>query len=188
MIEIPAAVLAIDAFASRLDFLSIGTNDLIQYTLAVDRADDSVSHLYDPTHPGGAALAGDGDRWCAQGRQVPIAVCGEMAGDVAMTRLLLGLGLEQFLDAPRAPVAGQAARARLELPRARAGGRGGSAARTILPRSRRCWSASTPDAPALGSAVGVRALRGCASASSGMASPGRLLANSLSRRGFMLMS
>ena len=95
MIEIPAAVLAIGAFASRLDFLSIGTNDLIQYTLAVDRADDSVSHLYDPTHPavirllamaiGGAKRAGK-----------PIAVCGEMAGDVTMTHLLLGLGLEHF--------------------------------------------------------------------------------------------
>jgi phosphotransferase system enzyme I (PtsI) len=95
MIEIPAAVLAIGAFASRLDFMSIGTNDLIQYTLAVDRADETVSHLYDPLHPavirllslaiGGAKKAGKS-----------IAVCGEMAGDVATTKLLLGLGLTNF--------------------------------------------------------------------------------------------
>ncbi|MFO1281646.1 MAG: phosphoenolpyruvate--protein phosphotransferase [Burkholderiales bacterium] len=95
MIEIPAAVLAMGAFLDKLDFLSIGTNDLIQYTLAVDRADEAVSHLYDPLHPaivrllalaiGGAAKA-----------KVPIAVCGEMAGEVAYTRLLLGLGLRNF--------------------------------------------------------------------------------------------
>jgi phosphoenolpyruvate-protein phosphotransferase (PTS system enzyme I) len=95
MIEIPAAVLAIRAFASRLDFLSIGTNDLIQYTLAVDRADETVSHLYDPMHPAVIrllALAIGGA--CKAGK--PIAVCGEMAGDVAMTKLLLGLGLTNF--------------------------------------------------------------------------------------------
>jgi len=95
MIEIPAAVLAIGGFLRKLDFLSIGTNDLIQYTLAVDRADDAVSHLYDPLHPavlrlialaiGGATKAG-----------VPIAVCGEMAGELQLTRLLLGFGLRQF--------------------------------------------------------------------------------------------
>jgi phosphoenolpyruvate-protein phosphotransferase (PTS system enzyme I) len=92
MIEIPAAVLAISTFLRRLDFLSIGTNDLIQYTLAVDRADDTVSHLYDPLHP--AVLKLIAMAIIAAGRaNVPIAVCGEMAGEVRLTRLLLGLGL-----------------------------------------------------------------------------------------------
>ena len=80
------------AFVSKLDFLSIGTNDLIQYTLAVDRADEAVSHLYDPLHPAVMrllALAISG----ADKAKVPIAVCGEMAGEVQLTRLLLGLGL-----------------------------------------------------------------------------------------------
>ena len=95
MIEIPAAVLAMGAFLRKLDFLSVGTNDLIQYTLAVDRADDTVSHLYDPLHPAvlkllSLAIGG------AHKANVPIAVCGEMAGELAMTRLLLGLGLRDF--------------------------------------------------------------------------------------------
>jgi phosphotransferase system enzyme I (PtsI) len=95
MIEIPAAVLAIGAFTSRLDFLSIGTNDLIQYTLAVDRADDAVSQLYDPLHSAVLKLI-----WLAidsAGKaDVPIAVCGEMAGDPLFTRVLLGMGLSNF--------------------------------------------------------------------------------------------
>ncbi len=95
MIEIPAAVIAMDAFIARLDFLSIGTNDLIQYTLAVDRDDDAVAHLYDPMHPAvlrllAMAITG------AEKAGRPIAVCGEMAGDLRMTRLLLGLGLRNF--------------------------------------------------------------------------------------------
>ena len=95
MIEIPAAVLAMGPFTTRLDFLSIGTNDLIQYTLAVDRADDAVSQLYDPLHPAvlkliSLAIAG------ARKADVPVAVCGEMAGDVLLTRLLLGMGLTSF--------------------------------------------------------------------------------------------
>jgi phosphotransferase system enzyme I (PtsI) len=95
MIEIPAAVLSIGAFAARLDFLSIGTNDLIQYTLAVDRADDAVSQLYDALHPAvikliALAIAS------ARKADVPVAVCGEMAGDVRLTRLLLGMGLTNF--------------------------------------------------------------------------------------------
>jgi len=95
MIEIPAAALSLNAFVKKLDFLSIGTNDLIQYTLAIDRTDDEVAHLYDPLHPAvlhllshiisGANKAG-----------VPVSVCGEMAGELAYTRLLLGLGLRQF--------------------------------------------------------------------------------------------
>jgi len=92
MIEIPAAVLAISAFLKRLDFLSIGTNDLIQYTLAVDRADDAVSHLYDPLHPAVLKLIGMAIA-AAHKANVPIAVCGEMAGETRLTRLLLGLGL-----------------------------------------------------------------------------------------------
>ena len=92
MIEIPAAVLAISAFLKRLDFLSIGTNDLIQYTLAVDRADDTVSHLYDPLHPAVLKLIAMAIA-AADKANVPIAVCGEMAGETRLTRLLLGLGL-----------------------------------------------------------------------------------------------
>ena len=95
MIEIPAAVLSISAFVRKLDFLSIGTNDLIQYTLAVDRSDETVSHLYDPMHPAVIKLLalaiGSANRM-----KSPIAVCGEMAGELAMTRLLLGLGLRNF--------------------------------------------------------------------------------------------
>jgi phosphotransferase system enzyme I (PtsI) len=95
MIEIPAAVLAISMFTSRLDFLSIGTNDLIQYTLAVDRSDDAVSHLYDPLHPAVIKLISMAII-TANKAGVPIAVCGEMAGDIRMTRLLLGMGLRNF--------------------------------------------------------------------------------------------
>ncbi len=95
MIEIPAAALCIGLFMRRLDFLSVGTNDLIQYTLAIDRVDDAVAHLYDPLHP--AVL------WLitriiqtANRAEVPVAICGEMAGDTQFTRLLLGLGLQRF--------------------------------------------------------------------------------------------
>lgn len=95
MIEIPAAALCLDMFMRKLDFLSVGTNDLIQYTLAIDRVDDAVAHLYNPLHP--AIL------WLimriiesANRARVPVAICGEMAGDVQFTRLLLGLGLQQF--------------------------------------------------------------------------------------------
>jgi phosphotransferase system enzyme I (PtsI) len=95
MIEIPAAVLAMDAFLKKLDFLSIGTNDLIQYTLAVDRADEAVSHLYDPLHPAVVRLLALAIG-TANKAKVPIAVCGEMAGEVLLTRLLLGMGLKQF--------------------------------------------------------------------------------------------
>jgi phosphotransferase system enzyme I (PtsI) len=95
MIEIPAAVLAMGAFLRRLDFLSIGTNDLIQYTLAVDRSDEAVSHLYDPMHPAIFKLLHLAISGAAKAR-VPIAVCGEMAGETALTRLLLGLGLRDF--------------------------------------------------------------------------------------------
>jgi phosphotransferase system enzyme I (PtsI) len=95
MIEIPAAVLAIGAFLKKLDFLSIGTNDLIQYTLAVDRSDEAVSHLYDPLHPAVLRLLALAIAGAAKAHK-PIAVCGEMAGEVALTRMLLGLGLANF--------------------------------------------------------------------------------------------
>ena len=95
MIEIPAAAIALPMFIRKLDFLSIGTNDLIQYTLAIDRADDAVAHLYDPLHPAVLSLLHGVIRTAHQ-HQKPIAVCGEMAGDVDLTRLLLGFGLRHF--------------------------------------------------------------------------------------------
>ncbi len=95
MIEIPAAVIAMDAFIARLDFLSIGTNDLIQYTLAVDRADEAVAHLYNPLHPAIIRLLAQAISTANKAKR-PIAVCGEMAGEVNLTRLLLGLGLRNF--------------------------------------------------------------------------------------------
>ncbi|MET0345561.1 MAG: phosphoenolpyruvate--protein phosphotransferase, partial [Casimicrobiaceae bacterium] len=95
MIEIPAAVLAMGAFLKKLDFLSIGTNDLIQYTLAVDRADEAVSHLYDPLHPAVVRLLALAIGQAAKGKK-PIAVCGEMAGEIELTRMLLGMGLRHF--------------------------------------------------------------------------------------------
>jgi phosphoenolpyruvate-protein phosphotransferase (PTS system enzyme I) len=95
MIEVPAAALALGVFVRKLDFLSIGTNDLIQYTLAIDRTDDSVSHLYNPLHPAVLHLVARTIKSGAR-MQIPVAVCGEMAGDVTLTRLLLGFGLRQF--------------------------------------------------------------------------------------------
>jgi phosphotransferase system enzyme I (PtsI) len=95
MIEVPAAALSLGAFVKRLDFVSIGTNDLIQYTLAIDRTDDAVAHLYDPLHPAVLVLVAQVIRG-AQKAGKPVAVCGEMAGDVKLTRVLLGFGLRQF--------------------------------------------------------------------------------------------
>jgi len=95
MIEVPAAALMLPTFLHYFDFLSIGTNDLIPHTLAIDRADEAVAHLYDPLHPAVLRLLAD---TIAQGAAVgkPVSVCGEMAGDVSLTRLLLGLGLRSF--------------------------------------------------------------------------------------------
>ncbi|MFZ9529101.1 MAG: phosphoenolpyruvate--protein phosphotransferase [Burkholderiales bacterium] len=95
MVEIPAAALALGLLTKRLDFLSVGTNDLIQYLLAIDRTDDTVAHLYDPLHP--AVLTVLSHIFATAGKaQIPVAVCGEMAGDVDLTRLLLALGLRRF--------------------------------------------------------------------------------------------
>ena len=95
MIEVPAAALALDVFLRKLDFLSIGTNDLIQYTLAIDRTDESVAYLYDPLHPAILALVSTIIKR-ADKAGVPVTMCGEMAGDATLTRLLLGLGLRCF--------------------------------------------------------------------------------------------
>ncbi len=95
MIEVPAAALAAEWFARKLDFLSLGTNDLIQYTLAIDRTDDAVAHLYDPLHP---AVLGLISHTLKVGQKLGkhVSVCGEMAGDPRLTRLLLGMGLTSF--------------------------------------------------------------------------------------------
>jgi phosphotransferase system enzyme I (PtsI) len=95
MIEVPAAAVCADLFADRLDFLSIGTNDLIQYTLAIDRVDDEVNYLYDPLHPSVLRLI---KNTIDAGRRadIPVTMCGEMAGDPRFTKLLLGLGLRIF--------------------------------------------------------------------------------------------
>lgn len=95
MIEIPAAALILPAFLHAFDFVSIGTNDLIQYTLAIDRADESVAHLYDPWHPAVLALVASVIRQ-AQAASKGVSVCGEMAGDPAFTELLLAFGLRSF--------------------------------------------------------------------------------------------
>jgi phosphotransferase system enzyme I (PtsI) len=95
MIEVPAAALAVDAFAKKLDFLSIGTNDLIQYTLALDRIDDEVNYLYNPLHPSVLKLI----HMVIEGGKkanIPVSMCGEMASDTQYTKLLLGMGLEYF--------------------------------------------------------------------------------------------
>ena len=95
MIEVPAAALMIGRFLRRFDFVSVGTNDLIQYTLAIDRADDAVAHLYDPWHPAVLGLLRSTIE-AARAAGKPVSVCGEMAGDPAFTELLLAMGLRSF--------------------------------------------------------------------------------------------
>ena len=101
MIEIPASAISAEMFAQQVDFLSIGTNDLIQYTLAVDRIDDHVNYLYDPLHPAVLKLI---KMTLDAGKKynIPVSMCGEMAGDPRSTRLLLALGLENFSMHPNA--------------------------------------------------------------------------------------
>ena len=95
MIEVPAAALVLPIFLRYFDFVSIGTNDLIQYTLAIDRADEAVSHLYDPWHPAVLGLIASTIRQ-ARSAGKHVSVCGEMAGDPAFTEVLLGMGLRSF--------------------------------------------------------------------------------------------
>jgi phosphotransferase system enzyme I (PtsI) len=95
MVEVPAVAFSLGILTRKLDFLSVGTNDLIQYMLAVDRTDDTVAHLYDPLHPAVLNLLAHIFRTAAKAG-IPVALCGEMAGDIRLTRLLLALGLRQF--------------------------------------------------------------------------------------------
>ena len=99
MIEVPAAAIGIDRFLRHFDFVSIGTNDLIQYTLAIDRADESVAHLYDAWHPAVLSLIANSIKRAREaGRHV--SICGEMAGDPAFTEVLLAMGLRSFYMHP----------------------------------------------------------------------------------------
>ncbi len=95
MVEVPAAILALPMFTKRLSFLSIGTNDLIQYALAIDRVDPEVAHLYNPLHPAILTMLSIAIKMAAKAN-IPVSICGELAGDPAMTRLLLGMGLREF--------------------------------------------------------------------------------------------
>ena len=101
MIEVPAAAVSADLFADKLDFLTIGTNDLIQYTLAIDRVDDEVNYLYDPLHPSILRLIKTTID-AANAARIPVSMCGEMAGNVRYTRILLGMGLRNFSMDPAA--------------------------------------------------------------------------------------
>ena len=136
MIEIPAAALALPMFVKRMDFLSIGTNDLIQYTLAIDRVDYEVAHLYNPLHPAVLQLI-----WMTieAGRKagIEVAVCGEMAGDVKLTRLLLGMGLREFSMHPAQLLAVKQEILSSDLS-------------ILAPRTRKILRAMEPDAIALG--------------------------------------
>jgi phosphotransferase system enzyme I (PtsI) len=108
LIEVPAAAIAADLMAAECDFLTIGTNDLIQYTLAVDRTDARVSDRYEPLHPALLRLLRLITR-AGRRRSIPVSICGEMAADAALLALLVGLGLREFSMAPSAlPVAREA--------------------------------------------------------------------------------
>ena len=100
MIEVPGAALAADALAGEADFFAVGTNDLIQYTLAIDRSDEQVAHLYNPLHPAVLRLVQFAVE-AARAARIPIGVCGEMAGDPRYSALLLGLGLRELSMSPR---------------------------------------------------------------------------------------
>ncbi len=95
MIEVPAAAIALQFFVESFDFFSVGTNDLIQYTLAIDRSDDTVAHLYNPHHPAIILLLNKIIQTGEKNKK-PVSICGEMAGDPRLIRLLLGLGIRSF--------------------------------------------------------------------------------------------
>jgi phosphotransferase system enzyme I (PtsI) len=119
MIEVPGAAMAITELAPHLDFISVGTNDLLQYTLAADRVDELVAHLYDPQHPGVVRLL----RYIfreADALRIPATVCGEVAGDRQYTRLLLALGLKDFSMHPGRLLEVKQAVRETDIPRARA--------------------------------------------------------------------
>ena len=99
MIEMPGAALAADALALVADFFAIGTNDLTMYTLAIDRGDEQVAHLYDPLHPAVLRLIQFATEAALRAR-IPVSVCGEIAGDPTLRRLLLGLGIRELSMAP----------------------------------------------------------------------------------------
>tara|TARA_B100000902_G_scaffold327129_1_gene322537 strand:- start:740 stop:1483 length:744 start_codon:yes stop_codon:yes gene_type:complete len=101
MIEVPASALQADALSKHVNFMSIGTNDLVQYTLAIDRIDDEVSSLYDPTNPSVLELIKKVIKSCNKSK-INVTVCGEMAGEITYTKLLLGLGLKSFSMHPQA--------------------------------------------------------------------------------------
>ena len=129
MIEVPSAAVTADLLAEHADFFSIGTNDLIQYRLAVDRTDDRVSNLYEPLHPAIVRMLRMVSR-AARRRGIPVSVCGEMAADPVVLALLVGLGLTEFSMAPTAiPLAKQALRG------LRASEAAGIAARAIRART-----------------------------------------------------
>jgi phosphotransferase system enzyme I (PtsI) len=119
MIEVPGAAMAIAELAPHLDFISVGTNDLLQYTLAADRVDELVAHLYDPQHPGVVRLL----RYIfreANALRIPTTVCGEVAGDRKYTRLLLALGLKDFSMHPGRLLEVKQAVRETDIPKARA--------------------------------------------------------------------
>lgn len=119
MIEVPAAALAIEEFSRNLDFISVGTNDLLQYMLAADRADEQVAHLYDLQHPGVVRLLRLIFR-SAQASRIPVTVCGEVAGDRRYTRLLLALGLREFSMHPSRLLEVKLVITKTDIPRATA--------------------------------------------------------------------
>ena len=142
MIEVPSAALTADLLAAEADFFSIGTNDLIQYCLAVDRTDDRVSRLYEPLHPAILRMIRLVVARGAPRSGIPVAVCGEMAADPALLTLLVGLGLTEFSMAPTAiPLAKQvlrgvsAAEARRAAGRARSGRHAGRRRESSAPKS-----------------------------------------------------